>query len=79
MTREELHHKLLELASNRFGKDLSGMGPDQDFFEALQIDSYQAMELLTELEDSFDVEIPDYEVQDVRTFGGLADVLGRRL
>ena len=42
------------------------------------IDSVQAMDLLTELEDHFDVEIPDYELQDARTFAQLAEVLRRR-
>ena len=37
------------------------------------------MDLLTELEESFDVEIPDYALQGVTTFGALAEVIGRRL
>lgn len=79
MTEPTLHDKLIALASRRFGRDLSAMSPDDDFFQALEIDSYQAMELLTELEETFDVEVPDYEVQDVRTFRGLAEVVERRL
>ena len=55
------------------------MTPEHDFFEVLGIDSYQAMELLTEIEDEFDVEVPDYELQGVRTFGALASVIERRL
>ena len=34
---------------------------------------------MTDLEDEFDVEVPDYELQGVTTFDGLADVLERRL
>ncbi len=45
----------------------------------LGIDSYQAMELLTDLEEAFHVEIPDYELQGVTTFGGLAEVIARRV
>jgi acyl carrier protein len=80
MTDErDIQAQLLQLASRRFDRDLSGMDADADFFEALDIDSYQAMELLTEIEETFDVEVPDWEVQDVRTFGALAEVIGRRL
>jgi len=78
-TKDEIHTKLVQLASNRFEQDLTDMHPDDDFFEVLEIDSYQAMELLTELEETFDVEVPDWEVQDVRTFGALAEVIDRRL
>ena len=79
MTDPDIHARLVELASARFGKDLAGATSDTDFFQALGIDSYQAMELLTELEEQFEVEIPDYELQGVTTFGGLAAVIERRL
>lgn len=69
---------LMQRAARRFGKDASTLSPEQDLFEALGIDSLQAMDLLTELEDHFDVEIPDYELQDARTFAQLAEVLRRR-
>lgn len=71
--------KLIELAAKRFGRDPSGLRPDDDFFDALGIDSYKAMDLLTELEEQFDVEIPDYELQGVNTFAGLTEVIERRL
>ena len=75
----DTQQRLLSLAAAHFGKDASALAPDDDFFEKLGIDSYQAMDLLTELEDSFGVEIPDYELQGITTFRGLADVIGRRL
>ena len=70
---------LLGLAAKTFGKDASTLSAGDDFFEALGIDSLQAMDLLTELEDTFSVEIPDYELADVRAFEGLAEIIGRRL
>ena len=70
---------LLSLAAKTFGKDASTLQAGDDFFEALGIDSLQAMDLLTELEDTFSVEIPDYELADVRTFQELAEIIGRRL
>ncbi|TVQ87967.1 MAG: acyl carrier protein [Deltaproteobacteria bacterium] len=70
--------RLIELAARRFGRDASALSPSDDLFEALEIDSVQAMDLLTDLEDAFDVEIPDYELQDARTFAALGEVIGRR-
>jgi acyl carrier protein len=72
-------NRLLSLAAQAYGKDASALSAGDDFFEALGIDSMQAMDLLTELEETFSVEIPDYELGDVRTFEGLAEVIGRRL
>lgn len=71
--------RLLALAARRFSVDVSTLSAGQDLFEALGIDSLQALDLLTELEDTFDVEVPDYELQDVRTFAELAAVIEDRL
>jgi len=76
---QNLVPRLLELAARRFDQDTSGLAPEDDLFEKLDIDNYQAMELLTDLEEEFEVEIPDYEIQGVNTFGGLAEVISRRL
>ena len=37
------------------------------------------LSLLTSLETEFRVEVPDYEVQDARTFADLASAIARRL
>lgn len=70
---------LLRLASERFHKERAELNADDDLFDALEIDSMQALSLLTALEEQFGVEIPDYEVQDVRTFAELAAVVASRL
>ena len=75
----DIETKLIHLAAKRFEKDASTLVATDDFFEKLGIDSYQAMDMLTELEEEFDVEIPDYELSGVNTFGGLAELIGRRL
>ncbi len=69
---------LIEVAAKRFEKDQSLLSPEDDFFEKLGINSVQALSLLSELETQFDVEIPDYELQDVKTFAALAEVIDRR-
>ncbi|TVQ97072.1 MAG: acyl carrier protein [Deltaproteobacteria bacterium] len=69
--------RLQQLARTRFGEKADALGPDTDFFDALGIDSLQALDLLTDIEDAFGVEVPDWEMQDVRTLGGLAEVIGR--
>ena len=71
--------RLIKLAADRFGADASAISGGDDFFTTLGIDSMQALDLLTRLEETFAVEIPDYELQGVTTFDGLAEVIGRRL
>ncbi len=70
--------RLITLAGKKFNVDVSGLSPEQDFFSALGIDSVQALELLSELEIEFDVEVPDYELAEVKTFSALAEVIDTR-
>ena len=70
---------LLALAKRRFGASAAALQPEQDFFAVLGIDSLQALDLLTDVEEAFNVEIPDYELQEITTLSALADVIGRRL
>lgn len=74
----DITQTLIALAGTTFGVDTTGLDADADFFESLGIDSLKALELLTELELEFDVEIPDYELQGITTFGGLARIIEER-
>ncbi len=78
MNDESTLSTLIKMASRRFEADLSSLSPTDDFFERLGINSYQAMELLTDIEEAFDIEVPDYELQGVTTFAALAQVIDRR-
>ena len=71
--------RLLPIAARRFQRDIAALSAESDIFAALGIDSYQALELLSELEEEFGIEIPDYELQGVHTFAALAEVIGRRV
>ena len=71
--------RLLELCAKRFHKEVSELQPDSDVFDSLGIDSMGALSLLSELEQQFEVEIPDYELRDVRSFAQLAECIDRRL
>lgn len=69
----------MELCARRFKRDLSELEPTADVFESLGVDSMQVLSLLTELEQQFNVEIPDYELREVRTFEQLAACIDQRL
>jgi acyl carrier protein len=74
----DLTSRLIALAGAYFKVPIDGFDGGSDFFEALGIDSLKALELLSELEIEFDVEIPDYELQGVKTFGQLAEKISER-
>ena len=71
--------ELMDFAAKTFGVDGGNLRPEDDFFQTLQIESIQALDLLSELEMHFDVEIPDYELQGVVTFAALAALIEKRV
>jgi len=78
-TLEQIIDEILTLASTHFKTDRAALNADDDFFKVLGIDSLQALELLTRLENHFNVELPDYEVQGVSDFRTLAERIEARL
>ncbi len=78
-TLEQTTHEILSLAAKHFKVPREQLSPDDDFFKKLGIDSLQALELLTRLENHFGVELPDYEFQGVTDFRTLASRIQTRL
>lgn len=78
-TLEQTTDEVLNLAATHFKVPRTGLSPGDDFYKKLGIDSLQALELLTRLENHFGVELPDYEVQGVSDFRTLASRIQARL
>ena len=71
-------NRLIQIASKRFHVDEKSLHPEDDFFKKLGLNSFQALALLSDLEQEFDIEIPDYELQGIFTFSALARVIDKR-
>jgi acyl carrier protein len=52
---------------------------EDDFYKKLGIDSLQALDMLSRIENHFKIELPDYEVQGVSDFKTLAERIQSRL
>jgi len=78
-TIEQTTDEVLDLAATHFKVAREDLQPGDDFYKKLGIDSLQALELLTRLENHFNVELPDYEVQGVSDFQTLASRIQARL
>jgi acyl carrier protein len=76
---QETTEQILNLTAAHFNVPRALLAPDDDFFKKLGIDSLQALDLLTRLENHFHVELPDYELQGVSDFRTLAELIQSRL
>jgi acyl carrier protein len=78
-TPHETVNEVLNLAALHFKVPREQLGPDDDFFKKFGINSLQALDLLTRLEQHFHIELPDYELQGVSDFRTLAERIQSRL
>jgi acyl carrier protein len=78
-TLDQTTEEILALAAQQFKVARATLAPTDDFFKTLQIDSLQALDLLTRLEHHFHIELPDYELQGVTDFHTLAKRIQSRL
>jgi acyl carrier protein len=76
---EKTTDEVLQLAAEHFRVPRAELSPDDDFFKKLGINSLQALDLLTRLEQHFHIELPDYELQGVSDFRTLAERIQTRL
>lgn len=78
-TLENTTDEILKLASAHFGVPREQLAPGDDLFRKLGINSLQALDLLTRIEQHFHIELPDYELQGVTDFRTLAERIQSRL
>ncbi len=76
---EKTTDEVLQLAATHFRVPREQLKADDDFFKTLGINSLQALDLLTRLEQHFHIELPDYELQGVSDFRTLAERIQSRL
>lgn len=76
---EQTTDEILRLAAEHFKVSPEQLAPDDDFFKKLGINSLQALDLLTRIEQHFHIELPDYELQGVSDFRTLAERIQSRL
>lgn len=78
-TLDQTTDEILDLASSHFHVPREQLNAKDDFFKKLGINSLQALDLLTRLEQHFHIELPDYELQGVSDFRALAERIQSRL
>ena len=63
--------KIREILANQFEVDVDTITADTDIAEDLGADSLDVVDVLMSLEETFDVEIPDEEIEKLTTVGAL--------
>ena len=69
MTNQEILNRMAEILVDQLGIDEDEVTMDANFIEDLNADSLDIVELVMNLEQEFDLMIPDEEAENIRTVG----------
>lgn len=71
--------QVIALAAKHFNKKADTLSADTHLINDLKGDSLDSVELVMNIEDHFDIEMPEDEITGVRTLGALADIVSKQL
>jgi acyl carrier protein len=67
--------RLQKLISDNLAIDLDKVLVDADLFDDLNFDSLDTVEMVIEIENEFDIEIADDDIDDLRTVRQISDLV----
>lgn len=68
---DSLEQKVRAIVADQLGVDLTEVRADANILDDLGADSLDVVEMVMSLEEAFDIEVPDEDVEEMRT---VADV-----
>jgi acyl carrier protein len=68
-TEESVEERVKEIIVKQMGANKDQVTPETSFINDLGADSLDTVELVMELEDAFDVSIPDEDAEKMQTVG----------
>ena len=67
--------KIKVILAEQFDVEEDSLKNDTDLQDDLGADSLDVVDLLMSIEDEFEIEIPDEEIENIRTVGDLVDLV----
>ncbi|UCH09714.1 MAG: acyl carrier protein [Fidelibacterota bacterium] len=67
--------KIAEVIADKLGIEPAKITPDAKFVDDLGADSLDTVELIMQLEDEFNLEIPDEEAEKLTTVGAVVEYI----
>ena len=78
-TAEEIQQKVYAIVSEQMNVDAAELRAETSFVNDLNADSLDTVELVMELEDEFDMNIPDDEAEKLQTVGQAIEFIQSQL
>lgn len=75
MTEQEIEAKVVEIIAQQMGHDKDKIKREMSFSDDLNADSLDQVELVMELEEAFETDIPDEQAEKIKTVGDAIDFI----
>jgi len=75
LTAQEIEEKVVQIVGEHMNVDKGEISRATSFVDDLNADSLDTVELVMELEDEFDLTIPDEEAEKLKTVGEAIDYI----
>ena len=69
--------KIKEILADQLDIELDDIKDNSDIQEDLEADSLDVMDIMTEIEDEFDIEVEDEAIEELRTPQKIADYIAK--
>lgn len=76
---ESVAGKVREIVASQLGVEEGEVTPEASILDDLGADSLDVVELVMALEEEFDLEVPDEDVETLRTIGDVARYIAERV
>ena len=74
-----MEDKIIELISNYQGIDKGAITIDSSLIKDLGLSSYDVLDLSCQIEDMFNVEVPDEKIANLETIRDIVDLLEKNV
>lgn len=74
----EIEEKVVQIVSEQLSVDKGELSRETSFVNDLNADSLDTVELVMELEDEFDLMVPDEKTEKLKTIGSVIDFIQER-
>lgn len=79
MNRTEIEERVRKVLAEQLARDVEEVTPDASFEEDLDADSLDLVEAVLALEEEFGIEIPEEEMEGVKTVKEAVDLAASKL
>ena len=74
-----MYDKIVAMIADQLNKDPQSITPETRLIEDLKADSLEVVEMIMELENNFDIRIPDDDLQKLQTIQNIVGYIEARI